>query len=482
MKQIKYERQGLLALDPRAFMGAFVAPPNRENVLVGDVEVVSVSGPLEHHASAPMVLPNGVTIPAPFDCYDAIVARVGAALAGKSKAVVLRIDSPGGLVAGVFDAARAIRAQAAAAGKEVIAYVDGTAASAAYALACAATRIVASDTAVIGSIGVIDTRVDLTAADAQMGVRVALVTSGSRKADGNPHQAMTAAELVERQSLVDSLAGVFFALVKDMRGVEAEPLEARCFVGAAAKSAGLVDEIQSFSDLLASVASAGGDTMSATKYEEARAALEEAAKGDGEEAKRAKAALAAMDDDGEESDDDEGDKDADATTAEVDEGDKDADEEAKAAAAAAGASASATVTISASTLAALTNKVATLEASHQKSEAQKRADLLKGAPAALAKALATAPLADVQAAMATLPKAPKVKAPPANAASATPAATRSGMPVSVSPAASKEAAEMDARMGLTPVVMGVKREGTRMTFGAMPASEAAQRAGNGGAK
>lgn len=461
MKQHKYERRGLLAFDPRAVFDLFFEPPARNNVAQGDVEVVGIVGPLEHHAGFWC------------DSYDGVLERVSAALAGNARTVVLKIDSPGGLVSGAFETARALRAKAKAAGKSLVAYVDGSACSAAYALACAADRIVASETSVVGSIGVIDMRVDATAYDAAQGIRYAFVTSGTHKADGNPHTPMSAAELVEKQALVDDVAAVFFALVKDMRGVDAAPLEARVFVGAAAKAAGLVDEIQPFSDLLAALASpATGATMS--KYSEARAALEEAAKGDDEEAKRAQRALAAMDEDEDEPADGEG-SEAAAEGEEEPDGDEDKSEEEPEASAGAAASAP----VSAATVAALAAQIAKLEAKGQKTEAEQRAALLKGQPEALAKALAKAPLAEVKAVLAALPKAPKAKAPAANAASATPAATRGG-PAGPSSSA-PHAKEMAARMGLTRTVMGVRRDGNFMVFGAME-GDTAQGAGKDGAK
>jgi ClpP class serine protease len=468
--QAKFDRQGLLALDPRAFMGSFVLPPNRDNVTVGDVEIVTIGGPLEYHVSPPMIV-NGLILPPAFDCYDAIVARVSAALAGTAKTVVLRIDSPGGMVAGGFDAVRTVRALAKSAGKPLIAYVD-TACSMGYAWACAADRIVASSTAVSGSIGVIDTRVDTTAMDTAMGARFAFITSGSRKADGNPHQAMSVAELVERQAQVDTLAGVFFALVQDMRGFDAAPLEARCFVGAQAKEAGLVDEIQSFGDLLASLASARGETM-ATKFDEARAALEEAAKGDGEEAQRAQRALKAMD----------GDDDGDEPAAESDDAESDDDKEkekepessAAAASAASAGGAPGEGAISAATAAALAAEIQRLSGNATKDEATRRKELLAtraDISSELRAILSKTPLAEVKAVLGKMPAPPKstaVKAPPANASSATPRAAlgdgqgNGGAPRSPVDIKSK----LDLQMGLSGVQStGVVSTPHSLTLGA----------------
>lgn len=288
MTRYQYDRQGLLALDPKAFLGFFVEAPNRDNIMRGDAVVVRVQGPLEHHSGWFC------------DSYDELLERVDAACETNAKRIILSIDSPGGQVSGMIETARAIQAKAKSAGKRLIAYVDGSACSAAYALACAADEIVVPATGLVGSIGVIHTRVDLSEADKAVGVKVALVTSGARKSDGHPNAPITDSELAATQALVDSLAQVFFELVAERRKktiAEIAALEAGVFDGRKAAQIGLADRVQSFDELLASLASA--EEVAMDEFEKARAALEEIAKGDGEEAERARRALAAMD--GEES-------------------------------------------------------------------------------------------------------------------------------------------------------------------------------------
>jgi len=69
------------------------------------------------------------------------------------RSIVLDMDSPGGEAVGAFEAADAVRA--AALSKEVVGVVNGMAASAAYAIASAATRIVTTSSGISGSIGVV---------------------------------------------------------------------------------------------------------------------------------------------------------------------------------------------------------------------------------------------------------------------------------------------------------------------------------------
>jgi ClpP class serine protease len=231
------------------------------------------------------------------DSFDAILERVAVACARQeTKAIVLRIDSPGGDAQGCIDCARAIELTCKVSGKPLYAYVDGQACSAAYALACVAERIYIGTTSFAGSIGVAYCREDVSARLANAGVRVAVIASGARKADGNPSQPITDDELRAQQELVDAMAGALFEHVAAHRGLAVEAvagLDARVFAGKAAIVAGLADEQATLSALLASIATG---EIAMTAMEKARSALEEASKSDDADvAAQARKALAAMD-------------------------------------------------------------------------------------------------------------------------------------------------------------------------------------------
>lgn len=285
MEARRFERTGLLAIDPKAFLEMFIPPAAAaENVDVGGVTVVDISGPLTQRADYWC------------DSYDAILARVRAACDSSCTAVVLRVDSPGGDAQGCFETARELRAMCAAAGKPLYAFVT-RACSAAYAIASAAQYIAVNETATVGSVGVLSTRVDYSAANAQQGVRVAFVTSGARKTDGHPDAPITEAELAAEQQIVDGLAAVFFGLVAEHRNVTPkaiEQLDARVLLGASAVSAGLADGVATFPTLLALIAAGGTEEKRMTPYEEAIAAITKAAEGDSPDAKAMQAALAAI--------------------------------------------------------------------------------------------------------------------------------------------------------------------------------------------
>lgn len=306
------------AIAPRAYgIGYEPSPPSGVET-TGGVAVVHIRGPLLDRMNWC------------FDSYEAIEARVTEALAGKPAAVMLVIDSPGGVVTGCFEASAKLRSTAAAAGVRLHAHVVGQATSAAYALACSAERITATRTSVIGSIGVIDALVDATKADALWGLAYTVITSGDRKGDGNPHSPTTDGAISARQDIVDGLAAEFFALVEGARELPAAKVkgfEAGIFLGAQAQAVGLIDALGTIDEALASASE--GDNVAdenedkdkdkgATSYKDAVAALRKAAEKDDDDGKAAKKMLAALDED------EEGDDDDTASSSEGEDKDKDA--------------------------------------------------------------------------------------------------------------------------------------------------------------
>jgi signal peptide peptidase SppA len=177
--------------------------------------------------------------------YDVITAAVGmlAADAGVTQ-IVLDIDSNGGRVQGCFECSRAIAS--ARASKPITAYVNDAGFSAGYALACAASRIVITDTAGVGSIGVIGTHVDFSRMLESAGVKYTLITSGEKKADLSPTAPLSDRARAELQDEINRLGELFFALVAEHRGIDADAiraLQAGTYYGPAAVSAGLADDV-----------------------------------------------------------------------------------------------------------------------------------------------------------------------------------------------------------------------------------------------
>ncbi len=234
-----------LAVRPSALSLYWLFGCGVANETIGRCSVVTIDGPLEQKAAW-------------WDGYDAIMARFGEALKDDATGtVILRINSPGGDAAGCFEACRMMRAAAARSGKRVVTYVDEAAYSAAYALACVAGEIYAPPSGGVGSVGVIATCVSVAAMNERIGVDVAVITVGARKADGHPDLPIDPDAVASVQHDVDQLAALFFETVASARGISVgavQALEAACFMGDEAMSAGLCDGLMGFDELLAMIA------------------------------------------------------------------------------------------------------------------------------------------------------------------------------------------------------------------------------------
>lgn len=245
MRQHRYTARAgtALAIQPQSFGWLFdelegPTPPER----VGALAIVSVRGPLQQRGSWWAL------------GYDDVVARFRAACESDATTIMLDLDSPGGSVAGCFAAVREMREMAASAGKVVVAFANEAAYSAAYALATVASSIYVPESGGVGSVGVIGMVEDYTEAMASAGVRCAVLTTGARKADGNPAVPMSEASIAALQGQIDKLGAQFFGLVAEARPLsagEVQALEAACLMGQDAVDAGLADEVISRTQLIA---------------------------------------------------------------------------------------------------------------------------------------------------------------------------------------------------------------------------------------
>lgn len=189
--------------------------------------------------------------------YDTVQSSVERACADdRVRAVLLDLDSPGGVVAGCFDAARAMRAAIEASGKPCAAVASELACSAAYALACVADEIVVPETGIVGSVGVMGTMTSLARMYAEAGIDQRVIASGAAKGDGHPALPHSKEALARAQERIDATAQVFAAWVSERRGMTADAvldLEARVFAGPGAVNVGLADRVSSCAAALATL-------------------------------------------------------------------------------------------------------------------------------------------------------------------------------------------------------------------------------------
>lgn len=173
----------------------------------------------------------------------------------KIKAVVVRINSPGGTVTASDILYHELREFKAKKKVPVIASMMDVAASGGYYLAMAADNVLVHPSTVTGSIGVIMLTVNARGLLEKVGVEASAITSGPRKDMGSPFRVMTAEERGIFQSVIDSFYQRFLAVVQEGRpNLSAEQIkklaDGRIYSGDQAKAAGLIDEIGYLDDAI----------------------------------------------------------------------------------------------------------------------------------------------------------------------------------------------------------------------------------------
>jgi len=168
-------------------------------------------------------------------------------------AVVLRINSPGGVVGPtqeIFSAIERVRA----AGKPVVASLGAVAASGGYYVAVAANRIFASPGTLTGSIGVIMQLANVESLLKKVGVDYVVVKSGAYKDIGNFARPMKPEERQILQQLLDDVYGQFVSAVAARRGLDRATVlgfaDGRIYSGQQARALKMVDELGGLEDAI----------------------------------------------------------------------------------------------------------------------------------------------------------------------------------------------------------------------------------------
>jgi len=176
-------------------------------------------------------------------------------------AVVLRINSPGGVVAPtqeIFAAVEKVRA----AGKPVVASLGAVAASGGYYVAVASSRIVANPGTLTGSIGVIMQLANVEGLLKKVGVEYVVVKAGAYKDIGSFARAMRPAERQVLQALLDDVYGQFVSAVAERRGLPEKAVlafaDGRIYSGRQAQALGMVDELGGLDVAIESAAKLAG--------------------------------------------------------------------------------------------------------------------------------------------------------------------------------------------------------------------------------
>jgi protease-4 len=181
------------------------------------------------------------------------------------KAVVLRVNSPGGTVScsdAMYQMVERFRQHT---GKPVVASIQEVGASGAYYVSCAADKIVAQPTSVVGSIGVIFETIEFQGTLMKLGIRSVPIKSGTLKDMGSPLKALEPNEREVMQSMVEEYFARFIGVVRSHRDISEPPhddlayyatppyegvFSGRVYSGEKGEKLGLVDQVGLLQDAI----------------------------------------------------------------------------------------------------------------------------------------------------------------------------------------------------------------------------------------
>lgn len=176
------------------------------------------------------------------------------------KAIVIRIDSPGGAVGPSQEIYREIRKTIET--KKVVASMGAVAASGGYYVACATDAIVANPGTITGSIGVIMGYTNFRQLLDKIGMVPVVIKSGPYKDTGSPTREMREDEREILQSITSTIHEQFVTAIAEGRKMDRADVEqaadGRIFTGENAKDRGLVDRLGNFEDALEWAGELGG--------------------------------------------------------------------------------------------------------------------------------------------------------------------------------------------------------------------------------
>lgn len=244
--QRRHEMKALDTEELQALVSAAARP--RQNA-AGGVAVLPLHGVLFHRADALRESSGGMSA-------ERFAAQVRAAAEDESvREIIIDVNSPGGSVAGIAEAAAAVFE--ARKRKRITAVANSMMASAAYWIASAAHEIVGIPSAMVGSIGVVYMHTEFSKMEEQLGVKTTVITSGDFKAEANPYEPLTDEARAAIQETNDEFYRQFTEAVARHRGTTVETVQSgygrgRALPARQALQEGLIDRIESFDAILGS--------------------------------------------------------------------------------------------------------------------------------------------------------------------------------------------------------------------------------------
>ena len=225
------------------------------------VAVIPIVGSMSHRST-------GIEAMSGMTSYTTLQKQFEAAFNDpKVGSILMDIDSPGGSVAGAFDFRDYLMSKKGT--KPVYALARDAMCSAAYLIGSTADKVYATQTARVGSIGVIAMHTDASGKMEKEGLKPTFISAGKFKTAGNPYEKLEGEKLKYLQDSVDESYDMFINAVADARGIDKKAIrdtEARVYGGKKAVEIGLADGIRTYESVIAEM-SAPNFTTQGTKME-----------------------------------------------------------------------------------------------------------------------------------------------------------------------------------------------------------------------
>lgn len=209
------------------------------------IRVIPIVGSMSHR-------PMGLEAMSGMTSYASLQAQFEEAFNDPNvSSILMDIDSPGGSVAGAFDFRDYLIANKGR--KPVYALARDAMCSAAYLIGSTADKVYATQTARVGSIGVVAMHLDRSEKNKQEGIKPTFIHAGKYKVAGNPHEALEGEQLEYLQESVNQSYDMFVNAVAEARGMEDKDIratEARVYGGKKAVEIGLADGIRTYESVL----------------------------------------------------------------------------------------------------------------------------------------------------------------------------------------------------------------------------------------
>ena len=225
------------------------------------VAVIPIVGSMSHRST-------GIEAMSGMTSYSTLQRQFEAAFNDPNVgSILMDIDSPGGSVAGAFDFRDYLMSKKGT--KPVYALARDAMCSAAYLIGSTADKVYATQTARVGSIGVVAMHTDASGKMEKEGLKPTFISAGKFKTAGNPYEKLEGEKLKYLQDSVDESYDMFINAVADARGIDKKAIrdtEARVYGGKKAVEIGLADGIRTYESVLAEM-SAPNFTTQGTKME-----------------------------------------------------------------------------------------------------------------------------------------------------------------------------------------------------------------------